>query len=76
MTMRPRIAVIMDENTSGDGRRYEVSKAYFQAIRDAAIEAIEAPGHPFAIGLQWHPGLLSAEEHPGDAIFRGLVSVC
>jgi putative glutamine amidotransferase len=43
---------------------------------DGAIEAIEVPDHPFAIGLQWHQELLSGEEHPGDAIFRGLVSAC
>jgi putative glutamine amidotransferase len=41
---------------------------------DGVIEAIEVPGHPFAIGLQWHQELLSGE--PGDAIFRGLVSAC
>lgn len=43
---------------------------------DGVIEAIEAPGHPFAIGLQWHQELLAGQEHPGDAIFRGLVSAC
>jgi putative glutamine amidotransferase len=43
---------------------------------DGAIEAIEAPDHPFAIGIQWHQELLSGEEHPGHAIFRGLVSAC
>jgi putative glutamine amidotransferase len=43
---------------------------------DGTIEAIEVPDHPFAIGLQWHQELLSGEEHPGDAIFRGLVSAC
>jgi putative glutamine amidotransferase len=43
---------------------------------DGAIEAIELPGHPFAIGLQWHQELLSGREHPGDAVFRGLVGAC
>jgi putative glutamine amidotransferase len=43
---------------------------------DGTIEAIEVPDHPFAIGLQWHQELLSGEEHPGDAIFRGLISAC
>ena len=38
----PRIAVILDENTSGDGSRYEASKRYFTAIRDAG-------GLPFGI---------------------------
>jgi putative glutamine amidotransferase len=42
MKRKPRIAVILDENTSGDGSRYEASKSYFTAIRDAG-------GLPFGI---------------------------
>lgn len=42
MKRKPRIAVILDENTSGDGSRYEASKSYFAAIRDAG-------GLPFGI---------------------------
>jgi putative glutamine amidotransferase len=42
MERAPRIAVILDENTSGDGSRYEASKRYFIAIRDAG-------GLPFGI---------------------------
>jgi putative glutamine amidotransferase len=42
MPGRPRIAVILDENTSGDATRYELSKTYFLAVRDAG-------GLPFGI---------------------------
>jgi len=42
MLGKPRIAVILDENTSGDGRRYEAAKGYFRAVRDAG-------GLPFGI---------------------------
>lgn len=42
MSGKPRIAVILDENTSGDGRRYEAAKGYFRAIRDAG-------GLPFGV---------------------------
>ena len=35
MTTQPRIAVLLDENTSADATRYEVNKAYFRAVRDA-----------------------------------------
>ncbi|HXH46653.1 MAG TPA: gamma-glutamyl-gamma-aminobutyrate hydrolase family protein [Bradyrhizobium sp.] len=42
MARAPRIAVILDENTSGDASRYEASKSYFTAIRDAG-------GLPFGI---------------------------
>jgi putative glutamine amidotransferase len=31
---------------------------------DGLIEALEADGHPFAVGLQWHPEML-IESHPG-----------
>ena len=32
---RPRIGIVMDENTSMDGTRYDMSKSYFQAIQNA-----------------------------------------
>jgi putative glutamine amidotransferase len=41
---------------------------------DGVIEAIEVPEHPFAIGLQWHQELLAQEEHPGNAVFKGLLA--
>lgn len=34
---------------------------------DGVIEAVELPGHPFCIGVQWHPELLD------DALFAALV---
>src|SRR6202043_3266559 len=39
---KPRIAVILDENTSGDATRYEAAKGYFRGVRDAG-------GLPFGI---------------------------
>src|SRR5262245_7785267 len=42
MSHKPRIAVILDENTSVDASRYEASKGLFSAIRDAG-------GLPFGI---------------------------
>lgn len=41
---------------------------------DGVIEAIEVPDHPFAVGLQWHQELLSDGAHPGNAVFRGLIT--
>ncbi|MEE9387733.1 MAG: gamma-glutamyl-gamma-aminobutyrate hydrolase family protein [Paracoccaceae bacterium] len=32
---KPKIAILMDENTSGDASRYEATKTYFQAIDNA-----------------------------------------
>jgi putative glutamine amidotransferase len=42
MSHKPRIAVIMDENTSVDGTRYDMTKNYFVAIHRAG-------GMPFGI---------------------------
>ncbi|NIX77065.1 gamma-glutamyl-gamma-aminobutyrate hydrolase family protein [Microvirga terricola] len=42
MKAKPRIAIIMDENTSGDGTLYETTKAYFVAVHRAG-------GVPFGI---------------------------
>lgn len=40
---------------------------------DGLIEAVEAPNHPFALGVQWHPEIL-VNDHPGMlALFEGLV---
>ncbi|MFB6419435.1 MULTISPECIES: gamma-glutamyl-gamma-aminobutyrate hydrolase family protein [Bradyrhizobium] len=58
MARTPRIAVILDENTSGDGSRYEAAKSYFTAIRDAG-------GLPF--GIPYLPEIVApvAEEFDG-----------
>jgi putative glutamine amidotransferase len=42
MSRPPRIAVILDENTSGDASRYEISKGCFTGVRDAG-------GIPFGV---------------------------
>ena len=51
MKRKPRIAVILDENTSGDATRYEASKGYFTAVRDAG-------GLPF--GIPYLPEIVSS----------------
>ena len=40
---------------------------------DGLIEAVELPGHPFTLGVQWHPESLP-QSAPMQAIFRGLVT--
>ncbi|WP_245410945.1 gamma-glutamyl-gamma-aminobutyrate hydrolase family protein [Microvirga flavescens] len=42
MSSKPRIAIIMDENTSSGGNLYETTKAYFLAVHQAG-------GQPFGI---------------------------
>lgn len=43
---------------------------------DGIVEAIEVSGHPFALGIQWHQELLAGSDHPGNAVFKGLVAAC
>jgi putative glutamine amidotransferase len=60
MKRKPRIAVVLDENTSGDASRYEASKGYFSAIRDAG-------GLPF--GVPYLPEIVSAVVEEFDGLF-------
>ncbi len=62
MSAKPCIAVIMDENTSGDGTRYDTTKAYFVAIQRAG-------GLPF--GIPYIPEMIG----PVVEEFDGFVSV-
>ena len=63
-----------------------VNSIHHQAIRDLAselvvtavapdnvIEAAEVPGHPFAVGVQWHPENLIHDDPAMLALFEGLV---
>ncbi len=40
---------------------------------DGLVEAVELPGHPFGLGVQWHPEWLP-ESVPMQAVFRGFVA--
>ena len=59
MQDKPRIAVILDENTSGDASRYEAAKGYFTAIRDAG-------GLPF--GIPYLPEIVDAAVDDFDGL--------
>lgn len=50
MRRKPKIAVIMDENTSSGGDRYDISKSYFSAISRAGGFAFGIPYAPDLIG--------------------------
>lgn len=64
-----------------------VNSLHHQAIRDLApgltvtatapdgiIEAVELPDHPFAIGVQWHPEWLVADDPAMLRLFEGFVA--
>lgn len=42
---------------------------------DGVIEALEMPGHPFGLGVQWHPEELVAEHEPARKMFDVFVDV-
>jgi putative glutamine amidotransferase len=40
---------------------------------DGLVEAVEVAGHPYAIGVQWHPEALFADDLAMVRLFEGLV---
>jgi putative glutamine amidotransferase len=52
----------------GDGLRVSATAP------DGVVEAVEAPGDHFAVGVQWHPEKLSGSA--GAPLFRALVEAC
>lgn len=65
-------------NSSHHQALKEVSSAY-RAVAyspDGIIEAIEVPDHPFAIGVQWHPEELVANQDAARYLFLAFVDVC
>ena len=40
---------------------------------DGLIEAVEISGHPFALGVQWHPECMLADDSDMLSLFKGLV---
>lgn len=43
---------------------------------DGIIEGIEAPHHPFALGVQWHPEELVASQEAARCLFLAFVQAC
>lgn len=43
------------------------------SARDGVIEAVELPGQPFVIGVQWHPERLFMEDETAQRLFAAFV---
>jgi putative glutamine amidotransferase len=43
---------------------------------DGVVEVVEHPGHPFFIGVQWHPEVLTHQHESARQIFKAFVEVC
>lgn len=67
------------------GTQFEVNSLHHQGIRqvasslrvtacapDGLVEAVEVEGHPFAVGVQWHPEWLQ-EHAPQRALFSAFI---
>lgn len=40
---------------------------------DGLVEGVEVPGHPFAVGVQWHPENLVHDHPPMMSLFKGFI---
>jgi putative glutamine amidotransferase len=55
-------------------RRVAADLVPVASARDGVIEAVELQdGHPFYVGVQWHPEELAGRDEPSRALFRGFV---
>jgi putative glutamine amidotransferase len=43
-----------------------------ESQEDGIVEAVEAPGHPFLLGVQWHPERMYRDHAGHLALFQGL----
>jgi putative glutamine amidotransferase len=43
---------------------------------DRVVEAAEVQGHPFALGVQWHPEELAVEDTAQQRLFDAFVGAC
>ena len=70
-----------------ESSRLQVNSLHHQAVKDVApglqatawaddgvIEGLEAAGHPFLIGVQWHPEGMWEHDQAAASLFRALVS--
>jgi gamma-glutamyl-gamma-aminobutyrate hydrolase PuuD len=43
---------------------------------DGIIEAVEVRGHPYAIGVQWHPEDLASNDAQAQRLFDAFLQSC
>jgi putative glutamine amidotransferase len=66
--------------------RIKVNSSHHQSIKnagrnlkinavspDGVIEGVEFPGHPFALGVQWHPEWMVQVDSPSRKIFKAFI---
>jgi putative glutamine amidotransferase len=72
-----RLAQIVGEPRIGvNSLHHQAAKAVAPGLQvsarapDDTVEGLEVPGHPFALGVQWHPEELTASQAHARALFR------
>lgn len=67
--------------------RYEVNNLFRQELEEAGlaisgtspdgrlVEAVEVAGHPFAVGVQYHPEFKSRPDR-AEPIFKAFIAAC
>jgi putative glutamine amidotransferase len=56
-------------------RRIAADLTAVATARDGTVEALELrDGHPFFVGVQWHPEDLAERDEPSRSLFRGFVA--
>jgi putative glutamine amidotransferase len=62
---------VRDDGTEQVGALRIVARA-----PDGVVEGLEAPGHRFFVGVQWHPENLVGSGEEARRLFRGFVEAC
>ena len=71
-----------EERLSVNSLHHQAVKAVPPAFRsvahspDGIVEGVEAPGHPFAVGVQWHPEELTTSQAAARRLFAAFVDAC
>jgi putative glutamine amidotransferase len=79
-------SVSLQQPVSNRALQMEVNSLHHQAIKELApglravarapdgiIEAVEMEGHPFVLGVQWHPEELAAKDSRAQQLFDALI---
>lgn len=72
-------ALLGTDNLGTNSAHHQAAKAIGDDLvvtaraSDGVIEAMEAPDHPFYIGVQWHPEVMVEQAAPMLQLFQGLI---
>ena len=74
--------ILGEETVRVNSSHHQAVKAEAKPLRVDAVneegitEGFDLPGHPFFLGVQWHPEVYYKEDEKAAAIFRAFVGAC